>query len=291
MERDLRKLLMIALAIVVAIAVISALLISSGSFQVTPNKASQATVQEVKKGTIVVNLKDEETGKAIGKVDSGYVRVLLGGLDQGYLTDYGEVRINEVQPGGQELTLIIPRYGEVRRLVEVGEGQTVPVNIEVNMPNPVFRVGVDVTVTGAAWYQNLFRDSETGQIKLSLANTGDADSVGTSALVIVYRADDLSKPIATQIIDFPSLVPRKNAGEAVIREWTCSNFVYGPKEVVAVVVYDGWPYTPQNGRVVADVSVPSSMSAELASSVTNYLSQHPDQVISTVANIVTFLAG
>jgi len=238
------------------------------------------------KGNVIVTLKDEETGKPIGKVSGGYVRVVLGGVDRGYLTDYGELKIEGVDPGSHELMLIVPSYGEVRRFVDVGSGQTVPVDIKVNMPNPVFSVGVDVKLTGTAFWENLFGDSETGHIKVSLTNVGDADSVSTSVLVIVYKKDDLSMPIATEMLNFQSLVPRSRGGGSETEEWACEAFLWGPGEVVATVVFDGWPYTPQNRQVVSQVSVPASMMDELTNSILNYLNQNPDLVINTVAKIV-----
>jgi len=212
--------------------------------------------------------------------------VVLGGIDRGYLTDYGELKIERVTPGSQELVVIVPSYGEVRRFVDVGAGQTVPVNITVNMPNPVFQVGVEVSVTGTSWFENLFGDAETGHVKVSLTNTGDADSVSTSVLVIVYRRDDMTIPIATKMLDFPSLVPRSRGGESLTKEWSCGEFVWGPGEVVATVIFDGWPYTPKNEQVVSQVATSTSMLWELTNSIKNYLNDHPDLVVNTIAKIV-----
>jgi hypothetical protein len=233
----------------------------------------------VAKGNIIVTLVDEETGKRVGRVDGGYPRVILDGVDQGYLTDYGELKIEGVNPGTRELTVVVPYYGEVKRFVEVGAGQIVPATIEINMPNPVFRVGVE-----AKSYLKGF--DELGYIKVSLTNIGDADSRSTSVLVLVYREDDLTTPIATKVLDFPSLVPRTRGGETVTREWPDANFVWGPKEIVAVVVFDAWPFTPQNDKVVSEISVSSSVVSELAYSILNYLKQHPELIVKTIAQIL-----
>ena len=112
------------------------------------------------------------------------------------------------------------------------------------------------------------------------------DSKSTSLLVLVYREDDLTNPIATEILDYPSLVPRGRGGESVTREWSTNAFVAGPKEIVAIVVYDAWPFTLQNDRVVSQVATPTSMVEELAYSVANYLKQHPEVVIKTIAQIL-----
>lgn len=237
-------------------------------------------------GAIIVTLKDEETGKPIGRVNGGYVRVVLGGTDRGYLTDYGELRMEGVTPGSNELIVVVPSYGEVRRFVDVGAGQTVPVEIEINMPNPVFQVGVEVSLTGASWWENLLGDAETGNIRVSLTNIGNADSVSTSVLVIVYRKDDMSIPIATKMLDFPSLVPRSRGGESVTKDWSCVEFVYGPGEIVATVIFDGWAFTPKNEEVVSQVATSTSMLWELTSSIKSYLSDHPDIVVNTIVKIL-----
>lgn len=226
-------------------------------------------------------MKDEETGKPIGRVDGGYARVILDDVDQGYVTDYGELRIEGVNPGTHELVVVVPYYGEVKRFVEVGSGQTVPATFEINMPNPVFQVGVEAKTR---W--TIIPPDELGDIKVTLTNIGDADSRSTSVLVLVYKEDDLTTPIATKILDYPSLVPRGRGGESVTREWIGADFVWGPKEIVAIVVYDAWPFTPQNDKVVSQIAAPSSVVSELTYSIANYLKQHPEVVIKTVAQIL-----
>jgi len=95
----------IALLIIATIAIILAVLLLSG------------TVPVLAKGSVIVTLTDEETGKPIGRVNGGYVRVMLGGVDQGYLTDEGELKIEGITPDTHELVLIIPHYGEKRILM------------------------------------------------------------------------------------------------------------------------------------------------------------------------------
>jgi hypothetical protein len=231
------------------------------------------------KGSVIVTLTDEETGKPIGRVPNGYVRVMLGGVDQGHLTDEGELKIEGVNPGTQELVLIIPQYGEKSQFVEVSAGQTVSADIVFDMPNPVFRVAVDCNTH----YWILVEDAD---LSITLTNIGTVNSQGTSVLLIVHKEDDLSVPIATHIIDFPSLVPRRDGGESVTRTWHCDAFVPGPKEIITAVVFDGWEYTPQNEQVVSEISASSSMIGELTYSITNYLKDHPDYVIDTISKIL-----
>lgn len=264
----MRKRLLIAATTIVVLVVIAAFLLSQGGI-----------FQALAKGSIIVTLTDEETGKPIGKVDSGYVRVVLGGIDQGYLTDEGELKIEGVEPDTHELLLIIPHYGEKRQFVEVGAGQTVPVNIVVDMPNPIFEVSI-----GCNTNFGLF--DEYGDISIKLTNRGDVNSVSTSVLVIVYKEDDTSIPIATHMLDFPSLVPRQDGGISHTLNWRCNEFVFGPKEIITTVVFDGWAYTPQNEQVVSTISVPSSLVAEISYSVGNYLKSRPDLVVDTVSKIV-----
>ena len=255
------------LLIIILVGVASLLVISFGRFFVSA------------KGDIIVSLRDEETGKPIGRVNGGYVRVMLGGVDQGYLTDKGEMKIEGVDPGTHELVLIIPHYGEKRQFVEVGPGQTVTANITVDMPNPVFQVSIDCNT-------HLEGFDEVGDIYVTLTNFGDIDSRSTSVLVLVYREDDLSMPIATHMLDFPSLVPRKDGGESETLTWKCKAFVWGPKEIIVTVIFEGWPFTPQNEQVASQISAPSSIIAELTYSVTNYLKQHPEVIVNTIARII-----
>jgi hypothetical protein len=248
------------------IAVISITLLSSG------------TVPVFAQGSVVVKLTDQETGKPIGRVDEGYVRVMIGGTDQGYLTDEGELKIDNVNSGTQELVLIIPHYGEHRQFVDVGSGETITAEITVNMPNPIFEVGVSCNT-------NFGFFDETGDISVTLTNRGDVSSSSTCVLVIVHREDDTSTPIATHILDFPSLVPREDGGNSYTLSWSCKEFVWGPKEVVSVVVFDGWPYTPQNEQIISEVYSSNSMPTEIANSISNYIRNNPDKVIETIAKI------
>jgi hypothetical protein len=258
-----RSILLVGVATIVVIVII---LLTSGAVPV------------LAKGSVIVTLTDEETGKPIGRVPNGYVRVMLGGVDQGHLTDKGELKIESVEPGTHELVLIIPQYGEKSQFVEVGSGQTVSADIVFDMPNPVFQVAVDCNTH----YWVLWEDAD---LSITLTNIGDVNSQSTSVLLIVHEEDDPSVPIATHIIDFPSLVPRRDGGESVTKTWNCDAFVPGPKEIITAVVVDGWEYTPQNEKVVSEISAPSSIIGELTYSITNYLKEHPDYVLDTISKI------
>lgn len=52
------------------------------------------------------------------------------------------------------------------------------------------------------------------------------------------------------MLDFPSLVPRKDGGISHTLTWRCNEFVWGPKEIISVVIFDGWQYTPQNEQII-----------------------------------------
>ncbi len=240
---------------------------------------TSSAVPVLAKGSVIVTLTDEETGKRIGRVPNGYVRVILGGVDQGHLTDEGELKIEGVDPGTHELVLIIPQYGEKSQFVEVGSGQTVPADIVFDMPNPVFQVAVDCNTH----YWIFWEDAD---LSVTLTNIGNVNSQSTSVLLIVHKEDDPAVPIATHIIDFPSLVPRMDGGESVTKTWHTDAFVPGPKEIITAVVFDGWEYTPQNEQVVSEISAPSSMIAELTYSITNYLKDHPEYVVDTISKIL-----
>ncbi|MCW4035341.1 MAG: hypothetical protein NWF03_08265 [Candidatus Bathyarchaeota archaeon] len=253
----------ILIATILGILIVSIALVFSGILPV------------LAQGSILVTLTDEETGKPIGRIDEGYVRVMLGGQDQGYLTDNGELKIEDVTAGNHELVLIIPHYGEKRQFVDVGSGQTVSANIVVDMPNPIFEVTVSCD-TG--W--TLF--DEYGDLTVTLTNRGNVASSSTCVLVIVHTEDDTSTPVATHMLDFPSLVPREDGGISHTMSWRCNEFVWGPKEIISVVVFDGWPYAPQNEQVVTELSIPSSLATEIGYSIGNYLKNNPDKVVETV---------
>jgi len=268
----MKKRLVIAIAAIIIIVVVAAFLFSQGGTQ-------QGLFQVQAKGSISVTLTDEETGKPIGKVDSGYVRVMLGGVDQGYLTDKGELKIDNVIVGLQELTVIIPHYGEKRQFIEVSSGQNVPANIVVDMPNPIFDVTIDCKTS---WFFD-----ESGEISVTLTNRGDVASVSTSVLILVYTEEDTSTPIATHMYDFPSLVPREDGGGSHKSDiWKCSAFKYGPKEIITAVIFDGWAYTPQNEQVVSTIAAPSSLIAEVSNSVASYLKNHPEIVVETISKAI-----
>ena len=266
--------LLVGIGIVVIIAIIASTFAYS---QIGVQQNFLAPAQST--GSINLKLTDTETGKPIGKVDNGYVRVLIGGIDEGYLTDNGELQINDITTGTKELTLIIPHYGEKRQNIDVTSGQNTPVNIAVDMPNPIFDVTINCD-TGLGFLD------EYGDITVSLTNRGDVNSDCTSVLILVYTDDDASTPIATHMFDFPSLVPRKDGGQTYTSDsWRCTAFKWGPKEVITAVVFDGWEYTPQNHQVVSQISAPSSLVQQVSNSVANYLTSHPEVVVETVSKV------
>lgn len=113
------------------------------------------------------------------------------------------------------------------------------------MPTPEFEAGVEADVS--LWH---IPPDERADISITLANIGDVDSLGTSVLVLVYNEDDLSTPIATRIIDFGRLAPRQRAGQSQTKIWEGADFIYEPKEIIVVAVFDGYPFTLQNKEVL-----------------------------------------
>jgi len=279
-----KKLWAIILTMTVIIIVMFATLLATGVIQLgTPTNNQNgdntpATTQQY--GSILVTLSDTETNKPIGKVGNGYVRILIDGIDQGYLADDGTIRVNNVAIGNKELTLIIPDYGEKRQNIVVSANEETNAQIEVNMPNPVFQIGIDLEPV------NYWVFWEYGNIKVSLGNFGDIDSVSTSVLVLVYREDQPSTLISSHIFDFPSLVPHKRGGQTVDSDnWKCDNFIVGVREVAVAVVFDGYEYTPQNEQILCSVTASESLITEVGSSVLKYLADNPQYVIDTIAQI------
>lgn len=266
-----KRTLLATVTIVVVIAVVATLFVFS-------QFASPHFSPVENGGSISLTLTDSDTQKPIGKVDGEYVRVTLGGVNAGYLNDDGELEIDGVPEGSQELTLIIPDYGQKRQHLEVKSGENTPVNIVIDMPNPIFDVTMACT-TG--W---LFE--QYGDINVSLTNTGDKASDHTSVLILVYNEQDTSTPEATHTFAFPSLVPEKEGGKSCTSEtWRCNNFRYSSKEIITAVVLEGWAYTPQNEQAINEVSVPDSLFAQVSDSIAKYLSDNPEVVVGTVSKV------
>jgi hypothetical protein len=229
-------------------------------------------------GSISLTLTDSDTQKPIGKVNGEYVRVLLGGVDAGYLNDNGALEIDGVPEGSQELTLIIPHYGQKRQDLEVKSNENTPIKTVIDMPNPIFDVTVNCT-TG--W---LFE--QYGEITVSLTNRGDIASDNTRVLILVYNEHDPSTPEATHTFAFPSLVPEKDGGKSYTSEtWRCNDFRYSSKEIIVAIVLEGWGYTPQNKQAVNDASVPTSLFTQISDSIAKYLSDNPDVIVGTVCKV------
>lgn len=255
---------------VLSVAVVATVLVALFATGIIPVTA---------KGNIIVTLKDEETGKPIERVNGGYVRIMLGGKDQGYLTDKGELKIKDVDPGTHELVLMIPHYGEYRQFVEVGPGQTVTANITVDMPNPEFLVSIHVD---QPWY----KAHEWGNIKVQISNIGKVRSLGTKALVLLYREDNPNSPADSHILEFGELSEMGRSGDSKTLEWGTWAFEPGLWECVAVVIFDGWDFTPQNKQVVCQVKIPPDVQERIVASLLNYLEQHAVEIMGTATQIV-----
>lgn len=224
--------------------------------------------------TVTLTVHDTETGLSVREMD-----IYIDGELRGTTTRDGKLIIEHILPGHHTVGLDVPGYtGMVNKYVEVGTQEII--SLDIDAPNPVFIVGVD-----ANSYWNL--GGEFGNVFVTLSNVGEVNSEGTQVLVLVYRDDNLTMPIASKVLSFPSLVPTPYGGHQVEKDWPdIDAFVWGPGEIVVVVVFDGWRYTPQNEQVVNQANVPSSMFAGIAYSVGQYLEQHPEEVVNTITQIV-----
>ena len=225
--------------------------------------------------TVTLIVHDTETGLSVREID-----VYVDGEFRGTTTRDGEFIIENILPGHHTVGVDVPGYtGMVNKYIEVGTQEMI--SLDVDVPNPVFVVGVD-----ANNYHTLL-SGEYGNVFVTLANVGEVNSEGTQVLVLVYTEDDLDTPITSKVLPFPSLVPTQHGGYQVEKDWTdIDAFVWGPEEIVVVVLYDGWRYTPQNEQVVNQANVPSSMFTQVAYSVGQYLKEHPEEVADTIAKIV-----
>lgn len=223
--------------------------------------------------TVTLAISDEETGLPVSEM-----RVFIDGSEEGITTEEGEIIIEDILPGTHKAEIDVPGYiGRKEKYFDVGIQERIPLIID--MPNPEFQIAVSGESHWQIWY-------ELGEVCVELVNVGNADSKSTIVLVLVYREDDLSNPIDSEILNFPSLVPIQHGGESETRYWNDVNFVLGPSEIIVTIVFDGWTYTPQNEQVLSQITVPSSMLAELTYSVTNYLKEHPEVIVNTIAKIV-----
>ena len=223
--------------------------------------------------TVTLIVHDTETGLPVKEMD-----VYIDGDMRGTTTRDGKFIIENILPGHHTVGVDVPGYtGMVNKYIEVGTQEII--SLDVDVPNPVFVVGVE-----ANSYWNL---GEYGNVKVTLSNVGEVNSEGTQVLVFVYTEDDLDTPITSKVLPFPSLVPTQHGGYPVEKDWTdIDAFVWGPDEIVVVVLYDGWCYTPQNEQVVNQANVPSSMFTQVAYSVGQYLKEYPEEVANTIAQIV-----
>ncbi len=223
--------------------------------------------------TVTLIVHDTETGLSVREID-----VYVDGELRGTTTRDGKFIIENILPGHHTVGVDVPGYtGMVNKYIEVGTQEII--SLDVDVPNPVFVVGVDA---------NSYWDfGEYGNVFVTLSNVGEVNSEGTQVLVLVYRDDNLTMPIASKVLSFPSLVPTQHGGQPVEKDWSgIDAFVWGPGEIVVVVIFDGCRYTPQNEQPVNSAAVSSSMVAELAYSVNEYLKAHPEEVTRTIAKIV-----
>lgn len=262
----MRKGVSIAVGIIVAIAVASVIAIR-------PSFIPGATT---KGGIIVDPLIDEETGKPIGRTDGGYPHVFLDGVSQGYVTDSGEVRMSGIEPGTHELLIVVPNYGEVRKLITIESGETEEIHTEIDMPNPVFRVSVEVGSHVG------FPLQEWGDVDVTLVNMGDINSQDTIALIRVYLEDNPTQCVGTHILRFGNLA---SGADPVLKGIDPEEFTFGQGEYVVVVILDRWDFTPEDKSPVTEVQVPEGVLGELVDQGINYIKQHPE-VLGNICRII-----
>lgn len=233
-------------------------------------------------GKIIVTLKDEETGKPIGKVYEGYPSVVLDGQDRGYVTDYGQIAIVGLSAGTHLLKIVVPTYGEMNRYVELDPGEQADVAVQINMPNPVFDVSIESATGGGLL-------DEVGTVKVTLTNIGNVDARSPTAKVLIYTKDGngniSAQPIATRTLRFSTLSPTAQGGGSQTMTCSIPEYVWGVKEVVVVAVYDTWDWTPEHANPGWRIDAPDTVLDRLTESVVSYLENNPDVLIGTLTKL------
>lgn len=266
---ELKKGVGIAIGVVAAIVSVALVLAVRPSF--IPGVAT--------KGEIIIDpLIDEETGKPIGRTDGGYPHVFLDGIDQGYVTDYGEVRISGVEPGTHELLVVVPNYGEVRRFITIEPGEAEEIHTEIDMPNPIFETSV------RAWHHlSIIPPDEIGDVEVTLTNMGDVDSQDTIALIFVYLEENPTQCVGSRTLRFGNIAPGADPVPKDVHDLT--EFAWLQGEYVVVVIVDRWEFTPEDKLPVSEVEVPEDILAEWVEQAVDYVKQHPE-VIGSIIRII-----
>lgn len=287
------SMLIAGFSIVVTVVVVLAALFAAGIITLkssnsgdnnnpSDNNPQNQPAQTEQYGSMVIEVTDKETGKPVGRVIDGYVNVILGGIDRGFLGDDGKLQIDGIAAGMQELKLVIPEYGSERYTVDIVPNQTNYVKIDVDMPNPVF--SQPAVTCNVAWWQFW---GETGTVTVTLSNTGKIASLNTQVLVLAFNADT-KLVIDSEILSFGYMQRQELGGTPVTKDGVL-NFVWGPREYVAILVLEGWPYTPVYSTIENPLLIENNILVDLTYSAALYLENNPDLIIGGLQSIAKYV--
>lgn len=267
-----KSLILVGVTAVITVVIVIIVLLATGLINTgTIGQGFISGPTPIPQATITLKITDSETGRNVDDVT-----VLIDEKSVGTTVQSGEIDIPNVEYGRHRVSVLVPYYEQckVEQYIDVSGDMNVPLSI--NMPNPVFQVSAEISTS-----LELF--NEYGNLKITVANTGQLVSKDTVAIVFVYSEDNLNTPIGTHIVNFGSVA----AGALPITQEISrmNEFQWLKAEEIGIVIVDRWDYTPQNNQVVLQNDVPAALSAQILTQVSAYLQQHPE-VIGTIARII-----
>lgn len=230
--------------------------------------------------TVILEVKDEETGKLVNNV-----RVSLDGIEKGYTTQDGTLKIENILPGSYRTSIAIPGYGTI-------DAGYIDVNIQprvkvmIDMPNPVFSVGATIKEE-----LQLPSFDEKGIATVELYNGGDVSSEDTLAIVSVYTIEDGKISLLDQcLIRFGGI----SKGEMKSKESRELDTSYWKDDDITVVVFDRNKYIPEQDFAVK-LNLPGSTVDNLIEDAASYCSQSKEECAKVagvfVGNVIKTVTG
>lgn len=264
----MNKIVKISLSIFAIVIIFTVIFFSISSANNIPTLAG---LTEKPHATLTLKISDQETNRYVDDVT-----VLIDGTVVGNTVQNGEIDITNLEYGRHRISVLVPYYEQckVEQYVDVEGDKVVPLSID--MPNPVFHASVKPKA-------DLELFNEYGTVSIDVSNTGNLASKNTVAIVFVYLEDNIATPVGTHIIDFGNIA---SGAQSVNKQIThLDEFEWLKNERIAVIIVDGWKYTPQNDQVICQVDVPAALSGQIVTQAFTYLSQHPE-LVGTIVKII-----
>lgn len=237
---------------------------------------TEFTVSLIAPRSITFILADSETGKPIDNEEVSLESTTASSYHSTQETgNDGKVIIDNIIPGSYKIILNdVNSISKPNKLISIGSESSL--DVDLDMPNPILTGSISCDEHGLL--------DRYGECIVKLKNQASDKSVPTQDTVVLLFAYIDDELVDSDILDFGSILVGDETEEKTTKQMY--GFKFNKEEKVVAIIFENYPYMPENDNFVGGVSVSPGLVETAIGDAIEYCTANPHVCAKTVSGLL-----